>query len=187
MRTGRLLAVASALSLGLAACSYDPVDEDGAAAAGSEDVSSDTLSALIASGDDLDTVKDLMNDAGLADAFDGNAPYTVFAPTDTAFDALGEDFDGGEARPALLAILREHIVPGYLTNDDIAAAIERADGSVEMQTMGGTMLTFTSDGEGVRVTTTGGEMSAMLPAGMRGANGVVYPVETVLKDFDPQT
>ncbi|WP_052761929.1 fasciclin domain-containing protein [Aurantiacibacter luteus] len=186
MGKARFLALASALALGLSACSYDPVDEEAAATGEGAEMSSETLSALIASGDGLDTVKDLMNDAGLADAFDGNAPYTVFAPTDEAMAALGPDFEGEEARPALLAVLRDHIVPGYMTIEDITAALERGDGSVEMQTMGERTLTFTQDGDAVTVKQTDGDQVATLGQSMQGTNGVVYPVDTVLTDFDPE-
>ena len=187
MRTTRFTMLASALALSLAACSYDPVDEDGTEAAGSTtEAGTETVSAMIASADGLDGVKDVMNDVGLAEAFDGNAPYTVFAPTDEALGELGPDFEGEEARPALLAILREHIVPGYLTTEDIGAAIDRAGGSVEMQTMGETTLSFTKEGDDIRVQVTGADPATILPAGMRGANGVVYPIDAVLKDFDPE-
>lgn len=177
------VALASACLLALGACSGEPADEG--ADDGSEEVSSSTIAALIAEDGDLSTVEELMEYAGLNTAFDGTAAYTVFAPTDSALASLGEDFSGEEARPALLAILREHIVPGYLTDEDIAAAIEAQGGPVQMQTMGNTMLTFSADGDAVTVSTAQGGASARVTEGMRGANGVVVPIDTVLKDFEP--
>lgn len=178
--------LAGASALALTACNGETADSETATEAGAE-VSTETLSALIADGENLDTVKDLMNDAGLADAFDGNAPYTVFAPTDDALASLGEDFQGEQARPAMLAVLREHIVPGYLTLEDIGNAIDQGEGSVEMQTMGEGKLTFTRQGEAIMVAPSGGSSSATLTNAMQGANGVVYAVDTVLKDVAPAT
>lgn len=176
-----LITLASACALSLTACSVESEEE----AAESDAVSSETVSSLIASADDLERVSDLLNDSGLADAFDGTAPYTIFAPIDEALDALGEDFTGEEARPAVLAILRDHIVPGYLTREDIVAAIEANGGPVEMQSMGEGMITLSADGDTISVSTSGSEMTATLGSSMQGVNGVVYPVDTVLKDLEP--
>ena len=187
MKTGKYaIALASACALTLGACSYDPEDDSAVDGEESAEIEqgNETVAELVAGAGELDGVKDLLNDAGMADMFDGNAPYTVFAPTDDALDALGEDFEGEEADAALLAVLREHIVPGYLTSEDIAAAIDANDGSVEMQTMGDAVLTFTRKGDNVSVATPGG-ISVMLADEMRGANGVVYAVDTVLKDVEP--
>lgn len=180
-----LLILASAFALSLSACTAEPAEEEEEL---SEDVSSSTLSALIADADGLDGVSDLLRDVGMAEMFDGTAPYTVFAPTDVALEALGEDFSGEEARPALLAILREHIVPGYLTAEDIAAAIDANGGPVEMRTMGESTLTFSSDGDEIRVASTGDDNPAgvTLDTSMQGINGVVFPVDTVLKDLSPE-
>ena len=175
-------ALAAASLTALSACEQTADTEEMAEV---EDMGTQTIATIVGNTDGLDTVADLLGDVGIADAFDGNAAYTVFAPTDTALEGLGEDFQGNEARPALLAVLREHIVPGYLTADDIRGAIESNGGPVEMTTMGESTLTFSVDGENVVVTTTGGDASAMVTGELRGANGVVVPVETVLKDLEP--
>jgi uncharacterized surface protein with fasciclin (FAS1) repeats len=97
-----------------------------------------------------------LGDAGLAAVFDSAAAYTIFTPRDAAFDALGEpgkELREPEQRPALIAILRDHIVPGYLTPEDISNAIDVADDKkVRMRTMGGHTLTFTSEGDEITVT-----------------------------------
>ncbi len=180
-RTRRPLALLlPALVLGLSACGDSPADEEAA-----PEVSTQTVAGLIADEDDLSAVESLLNSAGMAAAFDGAASYTVFAPTNAAFDALDEDFTGEEARPALLAVLRGHIVPGFLTLEDLAAAVDTQGGPVEMQTMAETTLSFSMEGDQLMVTTSGGEASAAISDEMLGANGVVVPVDTVLKDLTP--
>ena len=147
----------------------------------------ESIAALIAESDDLTTVETLMEEAGLAQTFDGMASYTVLAPTDAALATLGEEFAGEEARPALIAILREHVLPGYLTTQDIAEAIEANGGPVEMRTMGAGTLTFAMEGDIVTVSSADGASSAALSNEMLGANGVVLPVGTVLKDMPEQS
>ena len=118
----RLTALAAAVLL-LHACSGDDTAE-GDDAAG--EVSSATLASLVSDADGLSAVSDVLGEAGLSQVFDGAASYTLLAPQDAAFEKLGEagdDLRSAEERPAMVAILRDHIVPGYLTPDDIANAI----------------------------------------------------------------
>ncbi|AKQ42639.1 hypothetical protein CP97_12245 [Aurantiacibacter atlanticus] len=144
-----------------------------------------SIAALIAGSSELSSVEALIENAGLAETFDGIAAYTVFAPNDAALEELGDSFAGDEARPALVAILREHIVPGYLTRDDIVSAIESSGEPVEMQTMGAGTLTFSLNEGQLIVTTTDGDASSSVTEEMLGANGVVIPVDSVLKDIEP--
>ena len=177
------LAAAGAVLL-LAACNSD-ADGDGGEAEASE-VSGETLAELIAGQDDLSVVSGTLSDAGLAQAFDGVAAYTILAPINETFDELGEPgktLRDPEQRPAMVAILRDHIVPGYLTPDDIAKAIElEEDGAVEMRTMGNHTVTFTGKGDAITVTSEDGS-SAKFAKGdtLRASNGVAIPVDGLLK------
>ena len=179
------LAAAGAVLL-LAACGSDgDGDGDGSGTEASE-VSGETLAELIADQDDLSVVSGTLSDAGLAQAFDGVAAYTILTPTDETFEKLGEQgrtLRAPEQRPAMVAILRDHIVPGYLTPDDIAKAIElEEDGAVEMRTMGNHTVTFTGEGDTITVTSEDGS-SAKFAAGdtLRASNGVAIPVDGLLK------
>lgn len=175
-----LCAFASASLLGLSACNNTDTTEASGFTSG--DPGTESIAALIAENDELSAVEALMEDAGLARAFDGMAAYTVFAPSDDALAALGENFAGDEARPALVAVFREHIVPGYLTGQDFIAAIESSGGPVEMQTMGEGTLTFSMEGETLTVSNGDSSASAVITNEMLGANGVVFPVDAVLKN-----
>ena len=77
------LAALAATTLALAACSGE--DATGEAA----EVSNETLAALVSDADGLSVVSETLGDAGLAQVFDGAAVYTLFAPQDAAFEALG--------------------------------------------------------------------------------------------------
>ena len=183
--TIRLLSASAlaAAALALQACSGGADDADRA------EVSSGTLASLVADADELSIVSETLGDAGLAQVFDGAAAYTLFAPQDAAFKALGEAGEAlqtAEQRPAMVAILRDHIVPGYLTPDDIGKAIELdADGSVVMRTMGDHTLTFTSEGDSIAVSSEDGAKAHFAGEALRASNGVAIPLDGVLKQAPP--
>lgn len=175
-----LAAMAACSLAALTACGSDAGDED---TAGGE-VSSDTLAALIEQADDRTTVAEIMGNSGLQGVFDGNAPYTVFAPSDAAFAEtdLPPEGEGGSA--ARVALLREHIVPGFLSREDIVAAIESGGGSVEMQTMGSNTLTFTGDADGLTVASSDGSQANISGDVLSGVNGSIIPVDGLLKSME---
>ncbi|RJY09031.1 fasciclin domain-containing protein [Aurantiacibacter aquimixticola] len=177
------LAFGTALALALSGCTEQG---DDAASGEQAEPGTQSISALIAGQDDLAIIGSLLSDSGLGDTFDGLAAYTVFAPTDAALGNLPDDFTGEAARPALVAMLREHVMPGYVTVDDITRAVEEGGGSVEMRTMGEGTLTFRAKGDNLVVSGGSGESAAIVQSEMLGGNGVVIPVDAVLKDFDPE-
>jgi uncharacterized surface protein with fasciclin (FAS1) repeats len=152
---------------------------------GTAEVSDETLASVVEDADGLSTVSGVLGDAGLEQVFDGAAAYTLFAPQDAAFDALGEageELRTAEQRAAMVAILRDHIVPGYLTPDDIANAIEMADdGSVEMRTMGDRTLTFTGERDAITVTAEDGASARFAGDALRASNGVAIPLDGLLR------
>jgi uncharacterized surface protein with fasciclin (FAS1) repeats len=66
-------------------------------------------------------VKGLESVAGLVETLSGPGPFTIFVPTDAAFDKLSNDQQVNLfADPGKLAkVLKYHIVPGYHTADDM--------------------------------------------------------------------
>ena len=100
---------------------------------------------------------DLKPKADLVDTLKGDGPFTVFAPTDEAFDALPEGTLASlleEAnRDKLVAILTYHVVPGKVTAADL---------------VGQTMDAGTVNGATVTV------------ADIEASNGVIHVIDTVL-------
>lgn len=171
------IASAFAGALLLAACSGGTDDD----ASGTAEPSSETLAALVAQADDLSTVSSTLKDAGLAQVFDGTAAYTLLAPRDAAFADLGQagaTLQAAEQRPAMVAVLRDHIVPGYLTPADIKKAIELDDdGKVAMRTMAGHTLTFAADGDSITATSEDGKAVRFAGDALLASNGVAIPVD----------
>lgn len=148
--------------------------------------STQTLATVIASDADLAVVAEMLTETGLKGVFDGDVPYTMFAPTDDAFARFDLPLDGADAGAARVAILREHIVPGFLTMEDITAAIASAGGVVEMQTMGSNTLTFSGDVDELVITSSDGSQARVVDAALSGANGTVFPIDAVLKSLERQ-
>ena len=179
-------AVAGALLL--AGCSSETGEAGTQAAA---EPSSETLAAMVAQTADLSTVSATLEDAGLAQVFDGVAAYTLLAPKDAVFAGLGETgttLRSPEQRPAMVAVLRDHIVPGYLTPQDIARAIELDDdGKVAMKTMAGHTLTFTSNDGTITATGEDGASVAFAGDALLASNGVAIPVNGLAVDVGAST
>ena len=139
-----------------------------------------TLAAAVKGDAAFDTLEGVLANAGLTDVLEGKGPYTVFAPADAAFTASGGDFTDEALRAQGAALLRAHIVPGALTRQDIAAALDRAGGSVEMRTMADGLLTFSRDGEVIIVTAADGAQGRLTGGETVASNGVLQPVDGLL-------
>lgn len=180
----RVLTPFAALALlALPACSSEENAETAAA-----EPSDGTLPEAIAGANGLGTVSSALDETGLADIFEGDASYTLFAPNDAAFEALGETgaaLREPDQRAALAAVLRDHIVPGYITPDDIDAALQARGGSVAVETMGDQTLRITRSGDGILVTAEGGGSARITGEATRARNGVAIPIDGVLKDLSP--
>ncbi len=73
------------------------------------------------------TFRDLLQSAGWADKLnDKNATYSIFAPTNQAFDKLGEaklaELKKPENKDQLAAVLEKHIFTGSLDKESLIAA-----------------------------------------------------------------
>lgn len=78
------------------------------------------------------TLATALSTAGLSDTLNGDGPYTLFAPTNAAFDALGaETISDLLANPkSLAAILTYHVIAGEVYSDDlISGAVETVNGA----------------------------------------------------------
>lgn len=181
------LAAAAGLVMPLSACSDEP-ESSPTAAAGNE-VGTGTLAARIGSAPGLTTVSGALSEAGLADVFDGPGSYTVLAPDDDAFAKLGTDeasLTDPANRAELVAMLRGHILPGHLTPQAIKTAIAEKNGPVSMRTLAGDQVEFSAaDGDAIVATGAGGAKARIDGAALVASNGVVLPLDGLIKSVQP--
>ena len=122
--------------------------------------------------------------AGLVDTLEQPGPYTVFAPTNEAFDKLPagtvDTLLKPENKDQLVKILTYHVVPGKFTSKDIAKLIKAGGGKAEIKTVQGETLTATmQDGKLILTDQKGGTSTVTIPNVIQ-SNGVIHVVDTVL-------
>jgi uncharacterized surface protein with fasciclin (FAS1) repeats len=116
------------------------------------------------------TLEAAINAAELNETLDGEGTFTLFAPTDEAFEALPEGTVAGllEDIPALTEILLHHVVAGT------AMSSELIDGDI-IETLNGTDITVTVDGMTYMI-----DMATVTQPNIEASNGVVHVIDMVL-------
>jgi uncharacterized surface protein with fasciclin (FAS1) repeats len=122
--------------------------------------------------------------AGLADTLSGAGPYTVFAPTDAAFQRLPQgtlDALMVAGNRALLArLLNYHVVPGSKTRAQIASDMRAGGGAASYRTLEGSLIRVTVQGDMLVVTDIHGNRSNVTIGDVIQSNGVIHVLDGVL-------
>ena len=122
--------------------------------------------------------------AELVETLQSKGPFTVFAPTNKAFDALPEGTVETLLKPAnkaaLQNVLTYHVVAGKMDASAIVATIKKGNGKAKLTTVSGGTLTATMNGNNVIVTDENGGMATVTQANVFQSNGVIHVVDTVL-------
>ena len=122
--------------------------------------------------------------AGLVDTLKSPGPFTVFAPTDTAFSTLPagtvDTLLKPENKGKLAGVLTYHVVPGKLNAADLMKQIEAGGGKAMLKTAAGGTLTATASGKTVNITDESGGTSKVTIADVNQSNGVIHVVDKVL-------
>lgn len=121
--------------------------------------------------------------ADLVETLAGKGPFTIFAPTDSAFgnlpDGTVETLLKPENKPSLQAILKYHVVPGRVTASDLVKAIQDNGGSTSLKTVQGGVLTASLDGDQVVLTDEAGGKATVLVADLLASNGIIHVTDAV--------
>lgn len=123
--------------------------------------------------------------AGLVETLQGAGPFTVFAPTNTAFGKLPvgtvDTLLKPENKPKLTAVLTYHVVPGRLTAAALMKAVKDGGGQAKYKTVEGEELTVTQPAAGkLSITDAKGGTSMVTVPDVLQSNGVIHVVDTVL-------
>lgn len=122
--------------------------------------------------------------AGLVETLSSAGPFTVFAPTNEAFDALPAGTVATLVKPenkaTLTKILTYHVVSGKMTSSDLMKAIKKGGGKAELTTVQGEKLTAMMKGKGIEVKDTKGGVAMVTIADVMQSNGVIHVVNKVL-------
>lgn len=131
-----------------------------------------TIAALVQADSSFSTLAVALEAAGLTEALAAEGPFTVFAPTNEAFEALPEGTLAAllapEGRDQLVRILQYHVVPGLLTAADL-------DGTRDVEPLAGPMLNVTGGETGVYVSS-----ASVVQPDVAASNGVIHVIDAVL-------
>ena len=122
--------------------------------------------------------------ADLVTTLKGAGPFTVFAPTNEAFNKLPAGTVEGllkpESKAQLSKILTYHVVSGNLDAAAVAAAIKSGNGKAVLTTVSGGKLTASMEKGKVKLTDENGKSAFVTAADLKGSNGVVHVIDGVV-------
>jgi uncharacterized surface protein with fasciclin (FAS1) repeats len=122
--------------------------------------------------------------AGLVDTLASAGPFTVFAPVNSAFEALPagtvDTLLKPENKAMLTKVLTYHVIAGNFSSKDVMNAIKKGNGKAEFTTIAGANLWAMMDGNSVVLMDEKGGRSRVTIADVRQSNGVIHVVDAVL-------
>jgi uncharacterized surface protein with fasciclin (FAS1) repeats len=122
--------------------------------------------------------------AGLIDTLSSPGPFTVFAPTNSAFAKLPagtvDTLLKPENKDQLVGVLTYHLVPGRYTAKDIMDMIKKDGGKTMLKTVEGEELTFESKDGTLWVWDAKGDAAKITIKNVMQSNGVIHVIDTVL-------
>ena len=133
-----------------------------------------TIAELVVGNPNFSTLLAAVKAADLVDTLSGEGPFTVFAPTNSAFEKVPADALNSllADKEALTAVLLRHVVPG--------AALQGKNippGDTKLETAGGEEITVTRDNY-IKITSSAGSAHVVL-FDVLASNGVVHAVNSV--------
>ncbi|TYC17994.1 fasciclin domain-containing protein [Bizionia gelidisalsuginis] len=121
---------------------------------------------------------------GLEETLKGKGPFTVFAPTNAAFNALPEKtletLLEAENREALKEMLTYHVMPGNQGVNELTRAVNGNGGEARLKTLNGTTLTATLQGDKIVLIGANGVKSTIISGDKTQTNGMVHTINTVV-------
>lgn len=167
----------AAVGLAVAGCGGNDSEAQGAPASATQPAmtttetmeASNIVETAVAAGD-FTTLASLLERAGLAETLADEGPFTVFAPTDEAFEAVPkETLDALAKDPeALRSVLLYHVVEGEARASDVASMRSA-------ETLNGDSVRLQSSGDTVRV-----DDARVVKADVIASNGVIHVIDGVL-------
>ncbi len=122
--------------------------------------------------------------AGLVTTLEGKGPFTVFAPTNEAFEKLPAGTVDTLLKPAnkekLASILTYHVVPGKVTAAKLSQEIKAGGSSAKLKTVNGETLTAKMSGDSIELTDTKGNNATVTVGDVMQSNGVIHVIDTVV-------
>jgi uncharacterized surface protein with fasciclin (FAS1) repeats len=123
--------------------------------------------------------------AGLVDTLEGPGPFTVFAPTNEAFNKLPagtvDTLLQAENKATLTKVLTYHVVAGRLSAADLKQQIKAGNGTAELTTVeGGKLWASLHEGKHIMLKDEKGGTAVLTIPDVFQSNGVIHVIDTVV-------
>ena len=143
-----------------------------------------TIASSLGTQAQLSTLAGAVTAADLTSNWNAEGPFTVFAPTNQAFDLISaanrEQLMQPANKAALASILNYHVVPGRITAAELQQRIEAGGGTAQLETVGGQALTAQIENGVIVLTGANGSRAYVTQGDVAQANGMVHIVNGVL-------
>jgi uncharacterized surface protein with fasciclin (FAS1) repeats len=179
----RALSAASLVAFGsvgaLPALAQEPVMVGGAPMYAEKTIAENAPNA-----DNLTTLVAAVQAAGLVETLAGDGPFTVFAPTNAAFEKLPagtvDTLLKPENKDMLIKVLTAHVLPAEATSEAAMKMVMDDGGEHHVTTVSGDALTLRMDGDKLTILDESGNTATVTQADVMQSNGVVHVIDTVL-------
>ena len=122
--------------------------------------------------------------AGLVETLQSAGPFTVFAPTNSAFDMLPagtvDNLLMASSKPALTTVLTYHVISGKYNAVDIAKLIKAGNGTAQLKTVAGKNLLIMMIGKKIAIKDENGGVAYVTIKDVNQSNGVIHVIDHVL-------
>lgn len=143
-----------------------------------------TIVDIAVSNEDFSTLVTALKSAELVSALQADGPFTVFAPTNSAFGKIDSNTLNSllkpENRKALTNILTYHVIPAQLMAKDVVAALMEGKGKVEVKALNGQVLTVVQKDGKIWLKDQKGGYAEIVKTDVAGSNGVIHVIDTVV-------
>jgi uncharacterized surface protein with fasciclin (FAS1) repeats len=158
-QTLRMTALAAALVSGGALADHHEMDKP-------------SIVEIAAGNEDFSTLVAALKAADLVATLEGEGPFTVFAPTNAAFEALPagtvESLLQPENKAKLTSVLTYHVVPGAVMAADVVNLSAAT-------TVEGSDISISTEGDSVKI-----DNATVVQADIEASNGVIHVIDAVI-------
>lgn len=143
-----------------------------------------TIVDVAAGNTDFSTLVAAVKAAGLVETLIGEGPFTVFAPTNAAFEKLPAGTVDGLLKPEnlekLKGLLTYHVVAGKFDAATVTDAINKNKGKYTVTTVQGGKIDLSLKDGKVILTDANGKTSTVVIADVAASNGIIHAIDTVV-------
>ena len=150
-----------------------------------KEMRSTSIAAVASNNAELSTLVSALKAADLVELMSSEGNYTVFAPTNNAFEKLPKklsvaELSKPENKALLTSVLQYHVVEGQITSDKLVKAIEGGGGKYTFKTINGKEVTASLKGEKLTLTDEKNNKADVLLGNVKASNGIVHVISEVL-------